>query len=95
VSAAHPALFGTGDLDILGACPVQFIAPEDDFTFTPELKEHALKVLPTLGIDWDYQYFAGVKHGFASRGDVNNPVQKKALERAKNVAAAWFRQYLH
>ena len=95
VSSAHPGLFDKSTIDALGDCPVQFIAPEDDFTFTPELKEHVLKTLPTLGIDWDYQFFKGLAHGFATRGDVNNPVQKHGLERAKNVAVSWFKEYLH
>jgi dienelactone hydrolase len=94
-STAHPALFDKPDVDALGACPIQFIAPEEDFTFTPELKEYVLKTVPTLGIDFDYQYFTGVAHGFATRGDDKNPVQKKGLERAKNVAVSWFREYLH
>ncbi|KAJ9616470.1 hypothetical protein H2200_000189 [Cladophialophora chaetospira] len=94
VTSAHPGLFDNADVDALGDCPVQFIAPEDDFTFTPELKEYVLKTLPTKGIDWDYQYFAGLAHGFATRGDSKNPVQKRGLERAKNVAVTWFKEYL-
>jgi dienelactone hydrolase len=95
MSTGHPAQFDKGDIEALGGCPVQLLAPEEDFTFTPELKEHCLKVLPTVGIDWDYQYFHGVKHGFCTRGDQNDKVQKQALERAKNAAVAWFGQYLH
>jgi dienelactone hydrolase len=87
-------MFDKSDVDGLGHCPVQWLAPEEDFTFTPELKEYVLKTMPTLNIDWDYQYFAGVKHGFATRGDVNNPVQKAALTRAKNAAVSWFREHL-
>ena len=95
VSTGHPALFDNSDIDALGGCPVQFLAPEEDNTFTPELKEYVLKTMPTRGIDWDYQFFAGLKHGFATRGDENNPVQRRGLERAKNAAVAWFKMYLH
>ena len=49
----------------------------------------------SLGIDWDYQYFAGLKHGFCTRGDQNDEVARKGLERAKNAAVAWFYRYLH
>jgi dienelactone hydrolase len=94
VSTGHPAMFDNADVDALGACPVQFIAPEDDFTFPPELKEYVLKTMPTLGVDFDYQYFAGLKHGFATRGDVKDERQKRGLERAKNVAVGWFSTYL-
>jgi dienelactone hydrolase len=94
VSTAHPAMLDNAAIDAVG-CPVQFIAPEDDFTYTPELKEYTLKTLPTLGIEFDYQYFPGLKHGFATRGDVKDPKQKHGLERAKNAAVLWFREYLH
>ena len=72
-----------------------FVAPEHDHNYTPELKEHCLKVIPTLGVDFDYQHFPKVAHGFAVKGDNTDQVQKLALERAKNAAAAWFAQYLH
>ena len=75
--------------------PVQICAPETDHIYTPELKEYSLKVLPTLGIEFDYQYFPGLVHGFAVRGDQNDPKQKKGLERAKNAAVYWFMQHLH
>ncbi|OAP56255.1 hypothetical protein AYL99_09434 [Fonsecaea erecta] len=94
VSTAHPSLLEKAEIDALSV-PTQILAPEDDPLYTPELKEYSLKVLPTLGIEWDYQYFPGLSHGFATRGDTSNPVQKKGLERAKNAASAWFREYLH
>ncbi|KIW34890.1 hypothetical protein, variant [Cladophialophora immunda] len=94
ISTAHPSLLEKAEIDAVGV-PVQLLAPEEDPTFTPELKEYSLKVLPTLNIDYDYQYFAGLVHGFATRGDTSNPTQKKGLERAKNAAVSWFREYLH
>jgi dienelactone hydrolase len=71
------------------------VAPEHDHNYTAELKEYSLKVIPTLGVDFDYQYFPTVSHGFAVKGDEEDQIQKKALERAKSAAAAWFVQYLH
>ncbi|EXJ59526.1 esterase/lipase [Cladophialophora psammophila CBS 110553] len=94
ISTAHPSLLEKAEIDAVG-CPTQLLAPEEDPTYTPELKEYSLKVLPTLNIDYDYQYFAGLTHGFATRGDTENPTQKKGLERAKNAAVSWFREYLH
>jgi hypothetical protein len=32
--------------------------------FTPELKEFSNKVIPTLGVPYDYQDFPGVEHSF-------------------------------
>ncbi|KIY02293.1 uncharacterized protein Z520_02431 [Fonsecaea multimorphosa CBS 102226] len=94
VSTAHPSLLDKAEIDALGV-PTQILAPEEDPLYTPELKEYSLKTLPTLNIEYDYQYFPGLAHGFATRGDTKDPKQKKGLERAKNAAAAWFREYLH
>ena len=93
VSAVHPSLVEKSEIDSLGV-PTQFVVSEFDEMFTPEFKKHALDVLPTLGLDYDYRYFTGLYHGFATRGDLNNPKQKAGLEGAKNAASAWFRQNL-
>ena len=75
--------------------PVQIIAPEHDPQLTPELKTYVNSVIPGLDLEYDYQYFPGLVHGFAVRCDESDGKQKKALERAKNVAVAWFAQFLH
>ena len=59
------------------------------------MKEFTLKTVPTLGVEFDYQYFPGLVHGFATRGDMKNAAQRKGLERAKNAAVYWFSQHLH
>jgi len=94
ISTAHPSALTKEEIDNVGV-PVQILAPETDPLFTPELKEYANKVIPTLGVEYDYQYFPEVVHGFAVRGDPNDPKSKKALERAKNAAVSWFIQQLH
>ena len=77
------------------AVPVQIIAPEHDPELTPEMKAHANSVIPTLDIEYDYQYFPGMSHGFAGRTNGRDERQRKALERAKNVVVGWFSQFLH
>jgi dienelactone hydrolase len=94
VSGAHPSLVVKEELDGLKV-PVQIIAPENDHAFTPELKEHSNKVIPGLGVPYEYVYFPGVNHGFAARGDEKDPVQKHALERAKRSAVNFFNEFLH
>lgn len=94
ISMAHPSGLTEDEIKNVGV-PVQIMAPETDPVFTPELKEFANKTIPTLGVEYDYQYFPGLVHGFAVKGDQNNATQKKGLERAKNAAVYWFRQYLH
>ena len=37
--------------------PIQILAPENDFTYSQELKDYSNKFIPTLGVEYDYQYF--------------------------------------
>ncbi|KAL8681435.1 MAG: hypothetical protein Q9186_002440 [Xanthomendoza sp. 1 TL-2023] len=94
ISTAHPSFLTKEEIDAV-AVPVQILAPETDGQLTPELKEYANSVIPSLGVDYDYQYFPGLAHGFACRADTNNKVEKQGLERAKNAASSWFAQMLH
>lgn len=93
VSAIHPSLVEKSEIDGLKV-PTQIQAPETDPAFTPELKEHANKVIPTLGVPYEYVYFPGLVHGFAARGDENNKLQKDGLERAKRSAVNFFIEFL-
>lgn len=77
------------------AVPVQILAPENDYMLTPELKAHCNSTIPTLNVDYDYQHFPGLSHGFCVRCNQSNANEKKGLERAKNAAVAWFVQFLH
>ncbi|KAL8847259.1 MAG: hypothetical protein Q9221_007683 [Calogaya cf. arnoldii] len=94
LSTAHPTFLTKEEINNV-AVPVQILAPETDPRFTPELKEHANKVIPTLGVEYDYQYFPGLAHGFACRADEGNEVEKRGLERAKNAVSGWFGVMLH
>lgn len=94
ISTAHPSLLKKEEIDAVGV-PVQIIAPENDPQLTPELKAHANSVIPSLNLEYDYQYFPGSNHGFAVKCDQSDVKQKKALERAKNAAVGWFAQFLH
>jgi len=94
ISTAHPSLATKEEISNIGV-PVQILAPETDQMLTPELKEFCNSTIPTLGVEYDYQYFPGLSHGFAARGDPSNPAEKKGLERAKNAAVHWFAQHLH
>ena len=94
ISTAHPSLLKKDEIDNI-AVPVQIHAPEHDPAFTQELKEHANSVIPTLNVAYDYQYYPGQTHGFACKADESKPEAKKAMERAKNAAVAWFSTWLH
>jgi len=93
VSTAHPSLLEESEIQNLGV-PTQLLVPETDQMFTPELKAFALKTLPEIGVEFDWQYFPGLAHGFAAKGDEKDGKQRDGLERAKNAAVGFFVQYL-
>ena len=93
ISTAHPTLLTPEEMQKV-AVPVQILAPEHDDMFTEELKATANKIIPTLGVPYDYQYFPGLRHGFAVRGDEKNPAERAGMVRAKDDVVHWFRQWL-
>ena len=93
ISTAHPSLLTKEKIANVGV-PVQILAPEHDQMFSPELKEYANRVIPTLGVPYDYQHFPGIDHAFAIRGDPNLPGEREGMQRAKDAAVLWFRQWL-
>ena len=94
ISTAHPSFLEKVEIQNVGV-PVQILSPENDIVFTPELKGFANGVIPTLGVPYDYQHFPGVTHGFATRGNLDDEKELKAMVRAKNSAVNWFQQWLH
>ncbi|KAH6971253.1 putative hydrolase [Ilyonectria sp. MPI-CAGE-AT-0026] len=94
ISTAHPSMLEKHDIANINV-PTQIIAPEFDHMFTEELKAYSLQVLPKTGVAYDYQYFPGLEHGFAIRGDPRKNGEREGMERAKNAASLWFRQWLH
>ncbi|KAH8586906.1 Alpha/Beta hydrolase protein [Bisporella sp. PMI_857] len=94
ISTAHPSALEEHEIESVNV-PVQILAPENDIVFTSELKEFANRVIPTLGVPYDYQHFPGVTHGFASRGNMDDKEELKAMVRAKDCAVGWFRHWLH
>jgi len=94
ISTAHPSLLEKSEVDAVKV-PVQILSPEHDPMFTDELKEYVNKVIPTLGVPYEYVYFPGLVHGFATRGNPESKSDKDGLERAKNNAVNFFNQFLH
>ncbi|KAK5165702.1 uncharacterized protein LTR77_008625 [Saxophila tyrrhenica] len=89
ITIAHPGTPSEEDVRGL-SIPTQIIAPEHDPTFTPEAKEMCNRIIPTLGIEYVYNYFPGVVHGFCTKSDLGTEQEKKSLERAKAAVEYWF-----
>lgn len=94
ISTAHPSLLEKSEIDEIRV-PVQIMAPEKDDMYTEELKAHSLDVIPKLGIPFDWQYFPGLEHAFAVRGNPDDVEEQKGMERAKDCVVSWLRQWLH
>lgn len=93
ISFGHPSMATKKDFDEVDV-PVQILAPEIDPAFPPEFKSYAFQTLQRLNVPFDYQHFPGVVHACFIRGDENAPGERAAMERGKNAAVAWFRQWL-
>ncbi|OKL61726.1 hypothetical protein UA08_03063 [Talaromyces atroroseus] len=94
ISVGHPSLVKKSDIAELNV-PVQVLAPEIDPAFSPELKLYTFETLQQLNIPFDYQNFPGVVHACFIRGDENKPGERAAMERGKNAAVGWLRQFLN
>lgn len=93
ITVAHPSLLTKADIDGVGV-PVQILAAELDPVYTAELKMHTFTTVPSRGVAFDYQHFPGVVHSCLVRGDERKPGERAAMERGKNAAVAWLRQFL-
>lgn len=72
--------------------PVQIHAPEHDEQFTWELKYHCNETIPKLGLPYDFQFYPGLEHGFAVRGETAQ--EMKAVTRFKDATVLWLRYFL-
>ncbi|KAH7186678.1 putative endo-1,3-1,4-beta-D-glucanase [Fusarium oxysporum] len=86
ISTAHPSLLEKEEIANIGVL-TQILALEVDHMFTPELKAYTNEILPKAGVAYDYQYFPGLEHGFAIRGDETKPGERDDMERAKNAVS--------
>lgn len=94
ISTAHPSKLELDEIENVGV-PVQILAPENDPIFTPDLKEASNRIIPALGLPYDYQHFPRLEHGFAVRGNIDNRDELEGLVRAKTCAVSWFKYWLH
>ncbi|GLA18164.1 hypothetical protein AnigIFM62618_005319 [Aspergillus niger] len=94
ISTAHPSLLELSEIENVKV-PVQILAPENDMMFKQELKDTCNRVIPSLGLPYDYQFFPRVEHGFAIRGNRHDKDEMEAMVRAKSCAVYWFKYWFH
>ena len=67
---------------------------ETDQVFPPEKRHKSEEILKEVGQPYQVNLFSGVTHGFAVRCDLEDRVQKYAMEQAFLQAVHWFDEYL-
>ncbi|KAI1122110.1 putative hydrolase [Nemania abortiva] len=94
ISMGHPSWLVKEDIANL-TVPVQFLAPEIDPVFPPELKTYAFATLLELNLPFEYVHYPKIVHGALVRGSETVDKEREAMAAAKNSAVAWFKQHLH
>ncbi|KZV61921.1 alpha/beta-hydrolase [Peniophora sp. CONT] len=94
---SHPALLSPADLTRYANeadAPLLLNTCEHDEMFGAEMQTGADEALNGFAPGYKRAYFAGATHGFASRGDLADPVVKAAKESAFENAVEWLIKYL-
>ncbi|PHH77186.1 hypothetical protein CDD82_3633 [Ophiocordyceps australis] len=90
---AHPASLQDSHFrDIKG--PLFLACTDVDFTFPPEARRQAIDILRTEKKTWQLQLFTDIDHGFALRGDMDNPYQRYVKEASFSAMLAWLNHWL-
>ncbi|KAI0816535.1 dienelactone hydrolase [Xylaria sp. FL0064] len=93
ISIAHPSWIVKEDIDNI-AVPFQVLAPENDQSYTLEMKSYTFQTALKLNVPISYQHFPGIDHGALVRGDERNKGEREAMAMAKDAVVVWFKQYL-
>ncbi|KAI1212093.1 alpha/beta-hydrolase [Annulohypoxylon truncatum] len=83
----HPSFLESSDTKNLKR-PVFMGLAETD-VFTPELSSVMLSQLPSSGTRYKLLVYGGTKHGFASRSDLGNELEKAMFAEAFNDGLRW------
>lgn len=75
------------------AKPILFSSAEVDPAFTDELRNQSQVILRENKITYQFDLFSGVAHGYAVRGDENNPDEKYAAEKTLQDQIYWFNRF--
>ncbi|KAL8969058.1 MAG: hypothetical protein Q9183_002175 [Haloplaca sp. 2 TL-2023] len=95
ISTAHPSFLTKEEISAI-CVPTQILAPEHDPVFTLELKQFANQEIRKVLGEGRYEYidFPGLAHGFATRGDPDDEVQREGLEKGMRDVARWMGRWL-
>jgi dienelactone hydrolase len=91
-AVAHPAFLEESHFEKIQA-PLLLSCAEIDHTFPLESRRRAEDILAQRKSAYHIQVFSGVKHGFASRGDPENPDGFWAKEQSARGIMEWFKRF--
>jgi hypothetical protein len=58
------------------------------------MKKYTFDVMMSKGLQFNYAHFPKIEHGGLVRGDEKVEGERIAMARAKNLAVAWFKEFL-
>lgn len=90
---AHPSFVDEDELAAITG-PLAISAAEIDTIFPTDKREKSDEILKASGLPYEIVLYNSVEHGFAVRGDITQPVQKEAKEKAFVQAVEWFNKHL-
>ncbi|QLL34129.1 hypothetical protein HG536_0F04550 [Torulaspora globosa] len=91
---AHPSYVSIEELAAIGKeKPLLISAAETDAIFPPEMRHLSEEKLTEIGARYQLDLFSGVSHGFAVRGDENNPCVRYARNKVLLDQICWFNNF--
>ncbi|KAJ6555234.1 Alpha/Beta hydrolase protein [Mycena sp. CBHHK59/15] len=90
---AHPAFLRESHF-IDCAKPLLLSCAETDHTFPAPARHRAEELLAERSRTYYFQLFAGVKHGFALRGNMEDAYERWVKEESADAIARWFKQFM-
>jgi len=91
---AHPAKLTIPQEIEAIKTPTLWICAEVDQSFGTEDRKKTEEILKQSGKHAVFKDYAGTTHGFAARGDPNNPVVQKAMINASEETVKFFMETL-
>ncbi|CZR63622.1 related to dienelactone hydrolase [Phialocephala subalpina] len=86
---AHPAFLKEHHFFNLKK-PLLLSCSEIDHTFDTKSRRRAIDILQEIKVPYQVQLFQGVEHGFALRGNMDNPYERYVKEQSLEGIIKWF-----
>ncbi|EJU05682.1 alpha/beta-hydrolase [Dacryopinax primogenitus] len=90
----HPAFIKEKDFEEMKQGAAFFSCAETDGTFPAELRHKAEAIVQANKLNYHFQLFSGVTHGFAIRGDPKDENQRWAKEQSAWGISGWIDRFL-